>query len=866
MMKEDPDDAADDTSCQSTVDDPKIQNARTNMALLHFIITAPKWSISLFMFLAARQSPIPSFEYGVQKPLEYLRVAFAMESQAYQECAVSAGAILQNELQLAAQEDYDRVNKVHQINEDIVDRAKKQKDQCWGAAKSARELLLDWQNQGHTIELVDDPSVCSVAQRDEMERIMGGEAQLLEDGVTSALTRHVQESLRGFRLIRDYSKARIRYDYDYFVRVRIRPALDFVATFPSMGLPALSIDQESVRARIASALDGLRQALRHVEDIIEALKLRLEELSKSIEEFYVAYLAIYNRLLKASIFVADFLPPGVRIPAFFDMTELPFGEAMLPSFLDLQAFDLDMVAVFSLIDQTVQTCTGIIRDVVDDLKQQSALALRVAIDHISDVLLSILRLDDYNPPKFVGSQTNFTSILDEVEYQEKVARGTVNDTKEMLAQLSSLQGPGGSASQPTVVLDSPEETVPTDTTNFAYLRPIFPAISIPKVFAMFFSILTSYTWLLEVGVQAIRLWKLEATYSRAAIPDLPEISYDSTSEETEQPKTARVFLLMCLRTFLTPRMIIGMIVAPVFLTALWFWYPHVNSSCVESRNGTFLANHFVAPIMMNEANALGNAYYLKAELQCYETERALCHQMQAETIARSIAYQSNFSNINVDFDTSGQCLSIIAGCVRKSTKERIEDSCCGIKGFNDCEASSKPGYCPVDGFREIPMSFRPLHEYLVEPSCAREKWLEEGLSEITFECDKLGEVCEKLPCLGVDKESLRLQTVEADCQVELYALDFLAFTLLTIFHAVAVNLVSSLLFNGLRSVAWRRLYPEGIRLKAMLNENGRLATGDDHEDRLQRISVAIRRFELAGKMQVASGIVLLLVWLFTSFC
>jgi hypothetical protein len=865
MMKEDPDDD-DEASIQRPIDDPKIQTARTNMALLHFVITAPKWSISLFTFLAARQSPIPSFEYGVQKPLEYLRVAFAMESQAYQECSLNAAVILQNELQLVAQEDYDRINKIHEANEDMVDRAEKQKDQCWGAAKNARDLLLDWQNQGHTVDLVDDPSLCSVTKRDEMEQLLGGEAQLLQDGVTSIWSHHVQESLRGFHLIKDYSKARIRYDYDYFVGLRIRPALDFVSSLPSIGHPTLSIDQGSFQARVSSALDGLRRALLRIEDIIEALNRRIEELSSSIEEFYLAYLAIYNRLLKASKFIADFLPPGVPLPAFFDTTGLPFGEAMLPSFLDLEAFDVDMVAVFSLIDQTVQKCTGIIREIVDELKQQSTVALRVAIDHISDGLLSMLQLDDYNPPKFVGSQANSTSIMDEVEYQEKVARATVNDTKEMLAQLSSIQMPGGSTSQATAVLDGPEETLPKETTTFAYLRPIFPALSLPNVVAVLFSLFSSYTWLFEVGVQAVRLWRLEATYSRGAIPDLPEISYDSTEKETEQPKTAQVFLLMCLRTFLTPRLVIGIIVAPFLLTALSFWYPHVKSNCVESRQGTFLANHFVAPIMMNEAYALGNAYYLKAEIQCYETERALCHQMQAQTIARSVAYQSSLSSMKVDFDASGRSLSVIAGCVHKNTTEAIQDSCCGIKGFSDCEASSTPGYCPLDGFREIPISFRPLREYLVEPSCAREKWPEDGLSETTYDCDKMVEVCEKLPCQGVDNESLRAETVEADCEVELYALDFLAFILLTIFHAVAVNLVCTLLFNGLRSVAWRKLYPDGIRLKTMLRENGRLATGDDQEDRLQRITVAIGRFELAGKLQIASGIILFLVWLFASFC
>jgi len=866
ITEENDDTNDDDTNSSSRpVDSVKIQNARTNMALVHFIMTAPKWSISLFLFLAARQRPILSFESAVQKPMEHLRVAFAMESQAYQECAVNVGSILQYELQLVAQKEYDRVTKVHEKNEDWLHRAGKQSDQCFVAAKNARDLLVDWKDQGYSVDLVGDETVCNVSQRKEIEGLLGGETQLLKEEVTSTWDNHVEESLRGFHLIRDYAQARIQYDYDYFVGLRIRPALEFISNLPSVDIPSLSLDQAFLQARLSGPLEGLRRALNEVEEILKALKARIEELTKSVDDFYAAYLALYNRLLKASAFVADFLPPGAPLPPFFDLSGIPLAESMLPSYIDLNALDVDMKALYSLVDEAAQACTSIILDVVNELNDQAKRALLGALDHINDSLIALLTLDDYDPPMFVGSQPGSTSMTDEVNYQEKIALMAVNNTKEILARLSSMQASGASVPKPNFTLDGPEDTTAEETTTFDHLRPIFPSISVPNIIAFLVSLLSSYLWLFELAVQAVRLWKLEAMYSKAAIPDLPEISYESQDQEEEQPNRSEAFLLICMKIFLNPRMIVGAIIAPILLLVVAVWYPHLNSNCVESRNGTSLAKHFVAPIMINKANALGNTYYLEAEFQCRKTESALCQQLQAQTLTSSAGYRSSFSDMNANFDASSQALSLIASCVHHNTKDAIRDSCCGIKGFESCDERSSPGYCPFHTQGQIPMAFRPLHEYLSEGSCVKENWHKDALLEPSIDCLKLKEVCDMIPCLGVNKASLRAETVETDCGIQLYTLDSLVFAVLTVFNAVAVNVVGTLLFNGFRSVAWRKLHPEGIRMKAMLKENGRLATGEDREDRLQRISVAITRFEFAGKLQIVSGVLLLLLWLFLAF-
>lgn len=45
-----------------------------------------------------------------------------------------------------------------------------------------------------------------------------------------------------------------------------------------------------------------------------------------------------------------------------------------------------------------------------------------------------------------------------------------------------------------------------------------------------------------------------------------------------------------------------------------------------------------------------------------------------------------------------------------------------------------------------------------------------------------------------------------------------------------------------------------------LREDGTLMTGNDQDERAERIAHAIRRFELAGQLQIAVGLSVVLVW------
>jgi hypothetical protein len=94
----------------------------------------------------------------------------------------------------------------------------------------------------------------------------------------------------------------------------------------------------------------------------------------------------------------------------------------------------------------------------------------------------------------------------------------------------------------------------------------------------------------------------------------------------------------------------------------------------------------------------------------------------------------------------------------------------------------------------------------------------------------------------------------------MYAIDVCYFLLALFVHAITINIVLTLIFNGIRQIRWRTLSPEGIRLRTQLRENGQLAKGHDMNDRSDRIAKAVRRFELIGKFHIGLGSIILLVY------
>jgi hypothetical protein len=183
-----------------------------------------------------------------------------------------------------------------------------------------------------------------------------------------------------------------------------------------------------------------------------------------------------------------------------------------------------------------------------------------------------------------------------------------------------------------------------------------------------------------------------------------------------------------------------------------------------------------------------------------------------------------------------------------------------LKDFSfECPTPPTDLVCPIDKSAMPAFSFHPLNDYLSEAACD-EKIFQWSLTDARYNCLPLIETCNNIPCTGVNEDFLKSQIIKTDCEIELYALSCCLFLLVFFYHAIVVNLVCTFLFKGIRQVLWRKLCPFGIRLRTRLHEDGNLAKGKEKSNRSERISLAIKRFELLGWLQITLGALSLIGW------
>jgi hypothetical protein len=846
----------------------RLEQNRTNMTIFHFVSTVPKWSLSLFLFLAARSIPVLSPSEAIQKPLVRLQSAVALESESYRKCTIRASNRMQNQLKDKALIEYDRVIGVHQFNRETIKKEKAATESCVNATKKARASLAKWQEDGMTIPWVNFSSACTEKNRSDVIRFVGEEFRVVENEVSSVFEDYFQSSKESVEVVASYALARAYYDYDYFVGQRIQPVLSILenVTLPQT-FHAFVIEAE-LRVQIQADLAPVGVALDAAKAQIDILMDRITEFAESIEAFHDAYSEVYQRLEQAAAFFQDLVPLETPVPAIFDLRAIPWGDALLPSNFQVPNFRGSLSFPEQILENVTDATIEVINKLLEDIEKQATKYLREFSVSLSKDLSGVLAFGEYNPPQFVGSRKGSESPRDEIQILSERGEAARAKAKSALDKLKGIKDDADDELDTGSLVDTETFTFSDDQTVFGYLRPIAPTISIPDVLMAFLEWLYSNIWMLEVLVHALRLWQIEAKYARGAVPDLPEIDYGVGDELPEDNKSSKSLLLLLtiFRALATPWMVLLLIFFPVTIGAVTFWYPHVQKGCQYSRNGTFFANHILAPLLINEASALGNGFYAKGEFECKHAQRRICNQKRDEIDAIHQSLVKEFGAIQRQLNYSSQTLHLVDACVDSSIDNLISQACCGLKGFTDLECLdvSTQHVCPID-FSTHPLSaFRPLTEYTMERGCmgtAAQGKLMDG----RFDCERLTEPCKHIPCMGVNEQLLRSQTIKSDCEVETYVIRCFLFVIVVLYHAVVINIFCSFVFKGTRQVMWRRLYPEGIKLRTYMTDNGDLVKGDDKLDRSRRVAVVIQRFETHGKLQLGLGIVVGLVWFISIF-
>jgi hypothetical protein len=911
------------TPSKTSVADTKsgIHANRTNMAILHFLMTAPKWSIGLFLFLAGSTRPIQNPTNAIRAPISQLQTLVEMEGRSYQTCIDHAWQQKQKQLKNVATIDRDRIMELHLMNQKTVLKAQDDVTTCLYKTRKARDLLVRLREDGMMLpwtvnvtvndtETTETPysrpssSSCSVDDQQQMEALLGQDFRIVGDQVTNVMDDYVKDSERSLELVHTYALARFEYDYNYFVGARIQPALDWLASQQAnlkLFQVSVQMDLNQLRNQIEETLHTLKLVLRQAKEHIDILSAKLEEFASVIDGFYVNYAEAYDRLRRVVKFINDAVPDIFELPSFLNIDNLPVPASLLPISFAWPRPNLDYDDIQHLINEATEAYLVILHSVLDNVRKLATIQLQDTMNEMLETLLGILELKDYNPPLFQGSFNGISNMAQELDFQGVRGKQVLNWTAEAInsirVHVSNFTFNGDNLDGPNVT--SIDYSYVEESTEFSYLGVILPNISLPDLLHRMASWIVSNTWILEILIQAYRLWRLEAMYIRGAIPQLPEIEYgddDNKKDDEENFKAKYTILVFVLKSFFTPRIISFMIFLPVAIVAITFWFPHVHQSCVQSNDGTFLAKNFLSPLLINQANAWGNVQYLQTEFQCQQTQRQWCTEVATEADAQ---YQKDLTALHalqVQQDRSIDTLDLMGNCIdAKELTPMMQTACCGLKSYTTVispgqttclapihHASNNTDHhhhnhprlvCPIDLSTNPHSAYLPLETYLTEPSCgfrtddepmqqqppmsSHNDW---KLVDTRYNCSALVDVCHHIPCNGADEELIRQQTIITDCQVEMYAIDVCYFLLALFVHAITINVVFTLMFNGIRQVRWRTLCPDGIRFKTQLQENGRLAKGYDIHDRSERISKAVQRLEMMGKLQIGLGVVLLVVY------
>jgi hypothetical protein len=854
----------------------QINKARTHMTIIHFMMKVPKYSIGLFLFLASHTSPLPTSRTAVREPIRRLQTLVELEAKSYRDCVERFTRRSRRKLQEIATRDRATQVQLHAVNDKINLQAKEVAGTCGARTQKARDSLVRWTEDGMDIPWVDivnksitsDGSTCTAEKRNRTESLLGQDYALAEDQVTDALNSYIHDSRHSLTLLHSYALERSAYDWNYFVGERIQPILDYLAnqTLEVDGMNvAFSVDLSVVERKIRASLELLKRTIEETKRQIDILQAKLQELIASIKAFYKAYNIAFDRLVLGADFVVDLLPPGVKLPTFFDLSTLPTADFYLPTTsLSLPQFVLAYDKIHLMLDDAALECLRTLMDVLDESRRSAGEQLRGAVREVAEFILDLLRLEDYHPPRFQGSSQGIISMEDEMDFQSRRGQETLNSTMEKLASLRVRVNQfefGGDIQGPNITMGS--HSFVQDTTRFEYLGVMFPDLSIPDVAAKILGWLAVNTWLIEILIHTYRLRRLETVHAKGAIPNLPEIVYGSEKDDdSSQTRTAYLILMFVLKNLGSPRIALFLIYLILALFAIVFWFPHVHQSCVRSSDGTILANHFLAPLMINRGNALGNTQFLLAEYDCQKSQQNWCTSLQGEADTRYRSDWTILHSFQLEQNHSLESLGLMDTCIDLTVlSTMMKESCCGLKGYgtgNACPDSTN-WTCPVDSSTIPPSAYRPMESYLNDPAC-QELLYEWTLHDSRYDCLNLVEGCGRIPCNGVNKDLIRSYTISTDCNVELYAIDCCYFLMAIFLHAITINLIFTLLFEGFRDSRWRELNPDGIRLRTNLRENGDLVEGFGIEERTKRIAQKVGWMDLKSKIELRMGVMLVVVY------
>ena len=876
------------------VEDPK--RARILMTMIHFFLSYPRWSVSIFLFLASQSVPLlPDLSTAATVPYEALNNLTKAEANAYHECTVHAFQFLKEDMEETANREYKRVLSSRQSNQELLASIGSTTETCQMAGLKAREALFEWnvsEDQGipFLVGLTTPHGVCSTEDYEYIETRLrvGQDFEELEGEVSSIVDGYTQSSESSFGVIKDYAEKRTAYDYDYFVKDRVEPVLELLEQLANADIFTVEFSFNPQHW-----IDDLLQHLSGFDATLSAAKIRLQLLSTRIGDFYLslqmfvdAYNELYRRLVLARNFALEYLPNGsIDLPDFLELQGIPLASSLLPPIFEIPRFHTELAEFDILLRDFSAEALRMIVELIQRLQEVATEALASAVKAIIDQILELLTLEDYDPPKFIGSQPGIYTLDEEAAYLADIGDAAASSTQLALEKADALRNVTvGELPTDIPELETDNYTFSGNGTAFDYQDASLPKIRIPKLLRLLLAIIVAYRGWTDCIVHFARFFKLSDKYERETSPTtnedvgLVKDKGDTKAKGGGEGSGSSTFgagifkhlsmggIAKAATTGVTI-FSVWVFLLVVFFSVLKFavipWYADVHQNCVASKNGTNLANSFIAPLVINQASAPGNLLHSQNEFECLNRQRQICDRMFVESESAYKRDNILLSALHHKINETNVWLSRLELCIDYNTLDsQFSEACCGLEGYSTTCAiapNTRPQRCPIDRLIDPPAAFRTIGAYVSDPSCAVNltNW---ELKDARFDCQTLENSCSKTPCNGVNEDLVHSLVIEADCLVQRYSTRIILFLCLVAFHAISLNLCLKFILDGMRYLNWKKLKKDGEFKAAFDKEGALLEAAASKEQRAEAIQKFDRRQRKTGWIRLIIGLTLIVVW------
>lgn len=879
-----------------------INKNRCIMTIVHYILTYPCTSFMLFVIFAMMTYPLPTYEEQVSTPFRYLEQVVKTEENLYYDCIVKSFQRMNVSNDMKLRLENVRVFDIQLANQHKLDHLQDLSSRCYNTSITMQRALQKWYEVtegfipfylSNVTNLTSSSRVSFCSPNDQGMLNQTLHHPVLDDvnaSVMSVFNDFASKSIATLEKVIIYSRERTEYDYNYFIQAKIQPAITLIHTFSPPTI-ALNIPTQQIEIELRVILQDLMDSLKVAAVQIDLLTERILSFKSSIDEFYINYIDLYDRFASIVLFVRDFIPEPIKLPSMFDISKLPTADMMLPILFEIPTFDITLpdnnILLKETLDKVLELISSVLLEAAKDASEQTKNALNKLLERLQE----ILTLEDYKPPKYPSSDTN-TEIQnpdDELVYLNNIAEQSKDQTRDALQTSWEKDYEVLPTDSSFYEMDniSDEELSTIDVNRFTWMETSIPNIRIPSWLVILVVWMFNHAIIIELITQFIRLWYIKRRYEKNSQPDFFEIDYtkDNSGENkdvddivTRVTQNMREIRMFVLNKIMNPWIILGIMFIPMIFIIFIFWFPHVKESCIDSRRGTALARKFLAPTLINKANIKGSTLYSNSVISCRQKMQSDCLQRKTETSLLNQNDSIENDRFVKRLNDSIQTLDIFGRCVDiQKLDMEFSTNCCGLEGYStelvgECTIDQQTDMCPIDWKLSPPQSFPPLGHLMERmESLGCKDWipLTNPLEDSTFNCKAIQEACKNVLCSGVESSLILQLTIDADCSAEAYAIQVCVFVAYAIVHAIVINIMNKLLFNGIQSLFWRKIVGTEIvgqiKLFTYLNEKGEIIKGTDLHDRSMKVAKAIQRYEEYGRIQLFASAFLFIIWIASFF-